>query len=148
MNSAFKFVLILLAVLFLSCSKKSPGESIVIQLVDKAHTLESDPGFFWDTPVYNKDKSICYVLKNEGHEQDGYSPHSLVKVTADSVTTVTDAEIVRDTSILGIKKVSDDGSRILVELHYVSEKDGFETSYKMRPAFVDVESKEIIEIDP
>jgi len=128
---------------------RTDANQVVEVVVDgKAVNLDAGPGYFWDEPVYNDSQSVAYLLKNHGSRSRGYSPHSVVKVTPDGVVDpVVPNATIPGGDILSIYKVSGDGMRLLVELHFVTRKDSQATYFDTRPVTYDVEKGEITEIE-
>jgi hypothetical protein len=145
-------VLLLALVLCSSCGGTSnPPDAVaklVITIEGKTHVLVAGRGCFWDEPVYNADKSVAYVIRNEGDPQKGYSAESIVKVSKDGVTDpVFQNSDLKQGNVLELYRVSDDGRRLLVELHFVASKTGRSTHYDTRPVVLDVQKGTISEVE-
>lgn len=132
--------------------RQAPGtdaKQVVEIMVDgKEVNLNAGRGYFWADPVYNDSRTVAYLLKNHGSPSRGYSPHSIVKVTKDVVVdpAVANSEILEG-NIMQIYKVSMDGLRLLVNLHYVTKKESQSTHYDTRPVIYNVEKGEIREVE-
>jgi hypothetical protein len=133
-----------LLILFLgvaACSPPPPltgSRSATITIQGQSHALTAAPGHFWDEAVYNASNSVAYVIRNRGDER-GYGAESIVKVTKAGVIDPVFAKCATPQgTILKIYGVSDDGERLLVELHFLKRTTGMSTHYGTRPVILDV----------
>ena len=139
--------------LFISCSSinpgtlhKYPGKTTII-LKNKEIEIDAGTGYFWDSPVYNKSKTLCIILKNEGNISNGWNPHSIIKISSEKVETVlVNSDLNENWTISEIFKVSEDGNHILVKIHSIFRKELGLTHFKTRPVILDIPTKKLIEI--
>ncbi|MFC1453517.1 hypothetical protein ACFLSJ_09270, partial [Verrucomicrobiota bacterium] len=96
---------------------------MTVSVGERSYTLDAGEGCFWDSPVFNASNTIAYLIRNIGTPSTGYGAGSIVRVSEGGVTdpVVCNADLQDRTSVTEIKRVSDDGKRLLVELHYVTE---------------------------
>ncbi|MHC4111567.1 MAG: hypothetical protein ACYSUY_10850 [Planctomycetota bacterium] len=146
-----RYIVALIVTLVVGCRQapRTDAKQVVEIMVDgKEVSLNAGRGYFWADPVYNDSRTVAYLLKNHGNPSRGYSPHSIVKVTKDLVVdpVVANSEILEG-DILQIYKVSMDGLRLLVNLHYVTKKEGQSTHYDTRPVIYNVGKSEIGEVE-
>jgi hypothetical protein len=125
----------------------NPSQKITLE--HNGEVLDAGKGCFWSKPVYNKSKDICYIIKNRGDESGFHDPEVIVKSTSTLTKDVlSQSDLGEGSSIIEIFKVSEDGARIFVNLHYMTQHDINGTVFQARPVFVDVGNKKIIEIEP
>ncbi len=109
--------------------------------------IEAGSGYFWDTPIYNQSKTVCFIMKNQGISSTGWSPHSIIKVTSQRIETIlVNSDLNENWTISKIFNVSEDGKRLLVDIHYISKQEFSRTHFKTRPVILEVQTKKLIEI--
>ena len=120
--------------------------SLTVTIEGQTHTLSAGSGCFWDKPVYNASNSVAYVLRNRGRNS-GYDAGSIAKTTKDEVIDPVVQCSTSQGNILKIYNVSEDGQRILVELHFVTRKSATSTDYGTRPVILDIKKGTLSEIE-
>jgi len=132
-----------------ACSPSSPGtgsSSTIVTIQGQSHTLTAGSGCFWDEPVYNVSNTVAYVIRSRG-DSGGYNAESIAKVTKGGVLDPVVATCATPQgTILKIYGVSEDGERLLVELHFVKRTTGSSTYYGTRPVILDVKEGVINEV--
>jgi hypothetical protein len=142
-------VLLILILGVSACSPPPPltgSSSATITIQGQSHILTAGPGHFWDEPVYNTSNSVAYVLRNRGDSR-GYEAESIAQVTKAGVIDPVFAKCATPQGrILKIYGVSDDGERLLVELHFLKRTTDRATYYGTRPVILDVKKGVINEV--
>ena len=122
------------------------SSSTTVTIQGQSHTLTAGPGHFWDEPVYNLSNNVAYVIRNRG-DSGGHNAESIAKVTREGVVDPALATCaIPQGTILKIYGVSEDGERLLVELHFLKPKSGSSTYYGTRPVILDVKKGVINEV--
>lgn len=141
-----KYILSFIIVLFCSCSNSINAEAPrVITLFNQEK--DAGKGYFWSEPFHCKNQDICYILKNEGN-LEAWSVSSLVKITPQTTKDIFKNKGSQERYITKIYKVSDDGKYLLVDVGYLSKKEGYTKIFKYKPMILDANTSELIEIDP
>ncbi|MCM8542669.1 MAG: hypothetical protein NE328_20555 [Lentisphaeraceae bacterium] len=90
-----KLLYIVTCFIITSCSHnnlfQSTQESLrkaTIVLKNKELEIDAGSGYFWDLPIYNQSKTVCYIMKNQGLSSTGWNPYSIIKVTPEKTETV------------------------------------------------------------
>ena len=127
-----------------------PQPKLVVSVEGQSYTLDAGYGYFWSDPVYNTNNTVAFLIKNKGSLRHGYWNISIARVTKSGVTdpVFSNSTLPDETTVMSINRVSDDGRVLLVELHFVTNKEGPNTYYATRPAWLDVEIGKIREIEP
>jgi len=109
---------------------------------DQSYTLNAGTGCFWEGAHFNASNTVGYLIRNKGTPSRGYNAVSIVRVSETGVTdpVFSNAELPDRNSVTEITRVSDDEKSLLVELHYVTKREGHSTYFDTRPMILDVES--------
>jgi len=136
-----RYAILILCFGVAGCFPSSPGtssSSTIVTIQGQSHTLTAGPGRFWDEPVYNISNTTAYVMRNRG-DSGGYNAESIAKVTKGGVIDpIVPMCATPQGTILKIYAVSEDGERLLVELHFLKRASGSSMDYGTRPVILDV----------
>lgn len=131
-----------------ACSPSSPvrGSTTTVTIQGQSYTLTAGSGCFWDEPVYNVSNTVAYVIRNRG-DRGGWDAESIARVNKrGGIEPVVAACATPQGTIFKIYGVSEDGERLLVELHFLKRATGNSTEYGTRPVILDVNKGVISEV--
>ena len=132
-----------------SITSPKPQRHIVVSVEGQSYTLDAGVGCFWEGPHFNVSNTVAYLIRNKGTPSRGYNAISIAKVSETGVTdpVFRNADLPDRNSVTEITRVSDDGKSLLVELHYVTKREGHSTYFDTRPMILDIETGEMKEIE-
>ena len=150
-------ITILLSLFFASCTfadeitsakfTDETQEAIRIVIDGKAKEFKAPKGKFWDDLIVCKNRSAAFFVLHRGDPKKGSSIEDLHRYSADqkdeepvAIPLKTELDEAR---IMDIFDASDDGSRLLIQLHYSYKKDGNSKFYRTFPYFFNTQDGKV-----
>jgi hypothetical protein len=129
-------------------------QTIRVTLDGKQVDLAAPEGKFWNHLIVCKSKKMAFFVLNRGNPKQGSWIEDLYTFSADAAKSPDNPAPIPlkteldEAKIMKIFDAADDGSRLLVELHYSHKKDANSTSYRTYPYFVDTQDGTLTPVKP
>ena len=130
-----KYLILLFTVLMSSCASSDSSEIIIF-----SNKVTSGQGYFWGKSLFNQERNVCAVIKNQGSQNDGWSADSIFIFSKDKGYIIINCAL-EEGHIIKLHSISDDGKNLLVDLHYK-----INGSYKTKPVIFDINSRKFTDI--
>gem|GEM_PF-3166608 len=158
-TSAVTFLLLLVLASWTSAGEIASAEytdesqRVIRILIDgEVKEIKAPQGKFWEDLIVCKNRSAAFFVLRRGGPNSGYWNEDLHRYSTDqkedgpvAIPLKTELD---DASITEIFDATEDGSRLLVELHYSYKKDGNSTFYRTYPYFLSTQDGKLTPVKP